>query len=70
MPDTGYPAILPYRIFNYLDTLPDIQPGAAARWLLTTHLQQRGFAILFEDAFRGKYQKFFRFCSLKFIKKM
>ena len=50
-------------------TLPDIRQGAAARWLPTTDLQQRGFTILFEDDFRGKYENIFRFCSLKFIQK-
>ena len=50
-------------------TLPDIRQRAAARWLPTTDLQQRDFAILFEDAFRGKSRKIFRFCSLKFIQK-
>ena len=49
--------------------IPDIRQGAAAQWLPTADLQQRGFAILFEDAFRGKSRKIFRFCSLKFIKK-
>ena len=50
-------------------TLPDIRQRAAARWLPTTDPQQRGFPILFEDAFRGKSRKIFRFCSLKFIQK-
>ena len=57
-----------YRISGK-STLPDIRQGAAARWLPTTDLQQRGFAIHFEDAFRGKSRKIFRFCSLKFIQK-
>ena len=33
---------------------PQTSHGAAARWLPTTDLQQRGFAVLFENAFRGK----------------
>ena len=48
---------------------PDIRQGAATRWLPTTDLLQRGFAILFKDALRGKSRKIFRFCSLKFIQK-
>ena len=43
--------------------------GAAARWLPTTDLQQRGFAVHFEDAFRGETRKVFSFCSLKLPKK-
>ena len=50
-------------------TLPDIRHRAAARWLPTTDLQQCDFAIFFENAFRGKSRKIFRFCSLKFIQK-
>ena len=35
----------------------------------TTDLQQFVFAELFEDAFRGKIRKVFRFCFLKFTQK-
>ena len=49
--------------------LPDIRQGAAAWLLPTIDLQQRSFAILFEDAFRRKSRKLFRFSSLKFIQK-
>ena len=40
-----------------------------AQWLPITDLQQRGFAVLLEDAFRGKSRYIFRFCSHKFIQK-
>ena len=65
MPDSKFAE---YRIFGK-SNLPDIRQGGAVRWLLTTDLQQRSFAILFEDAFRGKSRKFFRFCSLKLTQK-
>ena len=43
--------------------------GARSRWLPNIDLQQRGFAVLFEGAFRGKTGNFSAFAFLSLLKK-
>ena len=68
-PDTGYPANLPYRISGRGPQpggyRPLIYNNVVLRYFLmmllagNPELQQRSFAILFEDAFRGTVTRYF-----------